>query len=195
MGKPDNGSRKVFTTLGARNYAIHERAENDFYSTDHRVTEALLDVETFYPEILEPACGDGAMAKVLEDAGYEVQSSDITYRGWGLVKDFFHYTSWHGDIVTNPPFNISERFVRHALDIIPEGGKVAMLLRLQFLEGQSRRRLFEEQPPRTVYVFSKRQKTYRNGDIKKYGNMQSALALAWFVWTKGYKSFPIIKWL
>ena len=46
-----------------------ERAEFDYYSTDPDTVRALLSVEKFSNEILEPACGAGAISKVLEAEG------------------------------------------------------------------------------------------------------------------------------
>jgi len=47
----------------------------DFFPTPAWGTEALLHFESFEGEILEPCRGDGAMAKVLSDAGYEVTAT------------------------------------------------------------------------------------------------------------------------
>lgn len=47
--------------------------------------------------------------------------------------------SWRGDIITNPPYKYAAEFVQHALDIIDNGQKVAMFLKLTFLEGEKRR--------------------------------------------------------
>lgn len=38
----------------------------DFYPTPAHVTEALLERETFKGTMWEPACGDGAMSRILE---------------------------------------------------------------------------------------------------------------------------------
>lgn len=67
-----------------------------------------------------------------------------------------------------------------------------MLLKLQFLEGKERRKLFDEHPPKTVYVFSNRVKCGKNGI---FTNIRPAMAFAWFVWVKGYKGQTTIKWL
>ena len=68
-----------------------------------------------------------------------------------------------------------------------------MFLRLLFLESQSRRKLFEKQPPKTVYVFSKRVNCAKNGDFVTYDS--SAVAYAWFVWEKGYTGETVVKWI
>lgn len=60
-----------------------------------------------------------------------------------------------------------------------------MFLKIQFLEGKERRKLFEEHPPKTVYVSSSRLNCAKNGDFITYP--KSAMAYAWYVWEKGYK--------
>ena len=89
------------------------------------------------------------MSRVLEAAGYEVVSRDLVDRGYGEVADFLAIDNleWDGNIVTNPPYKYAQEFVEKALSIIPEGKKVAMFLKLTFLEGKARRALFRSTPP------------------------------------------------
>ena len=57
------------------------------------------------------------------------------------------------DNVTNPPFHSAEGFVARALQ--QARGKVALLLRLAFLEGANRcRTIFRPHPPSRVWVFT-----------------------------------------
>lgn len=172
-----------------------ERAEFDYYSTDPDTVRALLSVEKFSNEILEPACGAGAISKVLEaEGGYSVTSSDLVNRGYGAVKNFFDIQNFNGDIVTNPPYTFAREFVLHALEVVPVGHKVAMLLRLQFLEGVKRyESLFKTQPPKYIYCFMKRQNCYKNGEEAPWGH--SSVAYAWFIWEKGSTDEPVIRWL
>ena len=79
------------------------------------------------------------------------------------------------------------------MDSIEAGHKVAMFLKLTFLEGQKRKKLFSKYPPRYVYVFSKRVNCAKNGEFEKYGN--NAVAYAWFVWEKGFCGEPVIRWI
>ena len=59
------------------------RKENDFYATPSWAVESLLQVEKFPDLIWEPACGDGAISKVLRTHGHEVLSTDLIDRGYG----------------------------------------------------------------------------------------------------------------
>ena len=72
--------------------------------------------------------------------------------------------------------------------------KVAMLLRLKFLESMQRRPLFQETPLKHVYVFSDRVTMYP-GDEPNRGNGSGIEAYAWYVWEQGYKGTPQIDWI
>ena len=85
------------------------------------------------------------MAREFENAGYAVYASDLIDRGFGEKLDFLATVTppiSGMDIVTNPPYSLAKEFVEHALDISDDGCKVAMFLKIQFLEGKSRRELF-----------------------------------------------------
>lgn len=187
-------SASVFKALGASSHADHERQSDDYYATEPKATEWLCRLEQFEGRILEPSCGEGHMSEVLKKAGYEVVSRDLVDRGYGEVADFLAIDNqvWDGNIVTNPPYKYAQQFVEKALSIIPEGKKVAMFLKLQFLEGKARRSLFRSSPPIRVWISSSRLKCAMNGDFEAYGS--SAVAYAWFVWEKGYKGETTVKW-
>lgn len=198
VNKDWTGNRNsIYTTLGASDHSDKERQSHDYYATEPKATELLLAEETFAPVIWECACGEGHMAKVMEEHGYQVISTDLIYRGYGDEKsvDFLHepIADFDGDIITNPPYKYALQFVEKALERVKPGRKVAMFLKLQFLEGKSRKQFFLKHPPKTVYVSSSRLICAMNGEFEKYPS--SAVAYAWFVWEKGYKGNPIIKWI
>lgn len=189
------GNAAVFKTLGASNHKNGERQKEDYYATEPAATEWLCKIEQFTGGvILEPSCGEGHISEVLKAHGYDVVSRDLINRGYGEVADFLSIDNleWNGDIVTNPPYRYALDFVEKALQIIPEGRKVAMFLKLTFLEGKGRRRLFQTQPPCRVWVSSSRLKCAANGDFNAMAS--SAAAYAWFIWEKGYKGETILKW-
>ena len=97
-----------------------------------------------------------------------------------------------GDIITNPPYKYAKEFVEHALDLVPNGHKVAMFLKFTFAEGKARKQLFLEQPPKTVYASSSRLICAKNGDFDSISS--SAVAYAWYVWEKGYTGETVLKW-
>lgn len=192
--KFNNGTHNIFKTLGASNHCDHPREENDYYATDPKAVELLCGLETFNQNILEPSCGEGHISKILKKNGYNVTSRDLIDRGYGEVADFLDENNkeWNGDIITNPPFMYAQEFVEKALDIIPEGNKVAMFLKLQFLEGKKRKAMYKSNPPKVIYVSSSRLKCAINGDFDRMKG--SAVAYAWYVWEKGYKGDTVIKW-
>lgn len=190
-------SRSAHAMLGARNYAQNEREANDYYATEPKAVELLLKEEAFFHRIWEPACGEGHMSEVLKAHGYDVLSSDLISRGYGDGGvDFLAIPAFGDkecDIITNPPYKYAKEFVEHALDMVAEGHKVAMFLKLQFLEGKARRTLFETTPPQTVYVSSGRLRCAMNGDFEKYAK-SNAVCYAWFVWRKGHHGPCELKW-
>ena len=151
------GSAAVFKTLGASNHTDAERQREDYYATEPKATEWLCKLERFEGRILEPSCGEGHMSRVLEAAVYEVVSRDLVDRGYGEVADFLAIDNleWDGNIVTNPPYKYAQEFVEKALSIIPKGKKVAMFLKLTFLEGKARRALFRSTPHSRLGKFFK----------------------------------------
>ena len=62
--------------------------------------------------------------------------------------------NWNGDIITNPPYKYAKEFIYKALELIPTGNKVAMFLRVQFLESKGRYELWKSNPPKKILVFS-----------------------------------------
>lgn len=190
-------SRSTHAILGARNYAQNEREENDYYATEPYAATLLMEQETFSPRVWECACGEGHLSKEFEKAGYHVFSSDLIDRGYGYVQDFLSCETppLPGfDIVTNPPYSKAKEFVEHALEIVEDGRKVAMFLKIQFLESKARRPLFDKFPPKVVYVSSSRLRCAMNGDFEKYAK-STAVCYAWFVWVKGYTGDTVIKWI
>ena len=188
------GTQNVMATLNASNHSEFDREENDYYATPEIAVKELLRLEKFDNNIWECACGEGHISKILSDEWYIVYSSDLIDRGFGDVKDFLssEVTEWKGDIITNPPYAKATEFLIKCLEIIPEGNKVAFFLRVQFLEGVKRRKIFEKNPPRRVLVASRNLRCAKNGDFDSAtGN---ASTYCWFIWEKGFKGKPEIGW-
>lgn len=181
-------------TLGSTSITKADREENDFYATEPKAVELLLAEETFANNILEPCCGEKHITNVLEQAGYTVKSSDLIDRNVGAdIQDFFEITDWDGDIISNPPYKNALDFVKHSLEIVKDGSKVAMFLKILFLEGKTRKEFFLENPPKVIYVASGRLNCAKNGDFDKYTT--GAVCYACFVWEKGFTGEPVIRWI
>jgi hypothetical protein len=161
-----------------------KRRELDFYPTPPEVTHALMQFLELLPcTIWEPACGDGAMSEVLAEYGHYVRSTDIRNTGYNTYAvDFLSEKIDCDAIITNPPFNLSEEFIRHALTQAPV---VAMVLKSQYWHAKKRVALFNEYPPAYVLPLSWRPDFLF--DQRKEGGKKAAptMEVAWTVWIKG----------
>lgn len=201
MNKDWNGNaNSIYKTLGASNHTDKEREEHDFYATDPIAVDKLYATgELTCKNIWECACGEGDLSKRLEDFKYTVRSTDLIDRGYGESGvDFLAQTKmFNGDILTNPPYKYAMNFALKGLDLVEDGHKVFMFLKLTFLEGKKRfDELFSKYPPKKIYVFSQRVLCAKNGDFEgmKAGG-GSAVAYAWYVWEKGYTGDTVVKWI
>ena len=193
-------TKSVFSSLGAKTYALSEREPTDFYATDPQALEIFLEIlkrdGIILPhKICEPACGMGHLSKVLERHGYEVDSYDLYDHGYGKASvNFLESSLKYECFLTNPPYKYALPFVRKALENVLPSGYVIMLLKIQFLEGKERYKFFRKNPPKFVYVNSSRQNCARNADFKTHIR-NSAICYSWFIWQKGFSGEPIIRWI
>ena len=127
----------------------YERIENDFYETPEWVTEIILKHVKFDGSIWEPAAGKGAMVEVMRNHGYLVCGTDLVNRGHGfIIMDFLKSQIWGRlkNIVTNPPYgDDAEAFAKHALDMLPDDGKLVLVCRYEWLCAKKRRYLFDRE--------------------------------------------------
>ena len=187
-------SKATFTTLGASNHSDYERAEHDFYASSPKAIDELYKVIEKPLVAWECACGAGHLSKRMEQLGSEVISTDLIDRGYGVGGvDFLQADKLLAPvIITNPPYRYAKEFVLHAIELGAE--RVCMFLKLTFLEGVKRQRLFQKYPPRTVAVFTRRIQVARNGDPEMF-KKSSVACYAWFIWEKGYTGKPEIVWI
>lgn len=178
--------------IGTDSASAAERG-NNLYETCPEAMHTLLALETFGGRILEPACGRGAISRMLEAAGYDVVLSDLidydTHDRHGVcqnVQDFLTSEPEEGcdDIVTNPPYgSVLNAFVAHALRV-HRPAKMALLLNLNFFCGfddPDRNFAMDENKPARVYIFTRRlPMMHRDGWD---GNEASSrMNTGWFVW-------------
>lgn len=185
----------------------HGRVEYDFYATNPKAVDMLLDKHEFgknIKTILEPCVGQGhiidAVKKHYTDTYITVL--DIVNRGYPdtIIQDFI---TWKTDnkydlIITNPPFSLGSEFVRKGMTLLSENGQMAMFLKIQFLEGSKRKELFDKYPPKYIYVFRNRMATWNNGQEKDPNtgkNWATTMCHAWFIWENGFNGEPIVRWL
>lgn len=138
--------------------------------------------------VWEPACNRGLMAKVLEEytRGMPVIASDIWNYGYGKTPvDFLGdrplYCLGVDWIITNPPFKVALEFALLALERAHTG--VALLLRTQWVEGETRyHELFSKTPPTLIAPFVERVPMHE-GRWDPDGD--TATSYSWFVWLHG----------
>lgn len=169
---------------------------NNLYETPPEAMRTLLAFKRFSPKVWEPACGKGAISRMLEDAGYQVELSDLVDYGTAdrdgevqRVENFLETAprcedSERPDIVTNPPYGTDlNAFVAHALRA-HRPRRMALLLNLNFLcgfEDPDRNFAMDEMPPARVYVFSRRlPMMHRDGWTGDVAS--SRMNTAWFIW-------------
>ncbi|TJU93339.1 MAG: SAM-dependent methyltransferase, partial [Mesorhizobium sp.] len=153
--------------IGTDTASAAERG-NNLYETCPEAVHTLLALETFGPRIKEPACGRGAISRMLEAAGYDVALSDLVDYGTadrhGVLQDVRDFlTSEAGDdcddIATNPPYGgVLNAFVAHALRV-HRPPKMALLLNLNFLCGfddPDRNYAMDDCKPARIHVFTRR---------------------------------------
>jgi hypothetical protein len=174
----------------------YARKERDLYVTPEWVTLAVEPYIRRGISIWEPACGDGAMARVLTDAGWPVFASDIE-PGLGMKRDFlapfpFAFPVQPLAIVTNPPYENGEQFCRHAInEMRPHNGMVAMLMRADFDHASGRRDLFADCPCFAMKLALTRRIcwfTEPNGKPKASPSFNHA----WFLWDWQHAGPPTI---
>jgi hypothetical protein len=162
------------------------RHPNDHYPTPTALTLALLkELPHIGGAVIEPCAAEGRIAGVLRahpsvtsvitndidvtmPTGYHEDATDPTATFWLTPADW---------VVTNPPFNQADQFVRLGWGKARLG--VAMLLRLTYMEPTRKRaQLLKEMAPSMSHliVFSQPRPSF-TGD----GRTDSTTT-AWFVW-------------
>jgi hypothetical protein len=173
------------------------RPANDFYRTPPVATLGLLSVEDLPGPVWEPACGDGAISKVLIERGHTVRSSDLVERGYGAAGvDFLKMRpSFDFDcIVTNPPFLDMTRFAVRAHRLAP--AKTCLVGRLLLLEGH-RGKMFGDMGLTRVWAFTRRMNMPPDGYDKpvRESGLGGMVAFAWYVWERGHSGPTTVGWI
>lgn len=136
---------------------------------------------------LDPCCGAGHMALTLAEDFETVLATDVHDWGHGTRRDLdFTFASpqdFGGAVdcvITNPPFALAYEIFRAAMRIAP-GGVVALLLRLNWLEGVERYANVFSGPlkPSFVCPFAERVPMIEGVWDPE---ADTATAYAWFVW-------------
>jgi hypothetical protein len=167
---------------GQHSYA--ERGE-DCYETPPCAVEALFKIEKVPLYVWEPACGPGSIVRVLKALGRTVLASDLHDYGNNICVDFLATDGWSDAecIITNPPYQLAQKFIEKALDLkVP---LVIMLLRLAFLESVRRTDILEHSGLARIHVFRNRLPMMHR---KNWAGPKasSAMPFAWYVWERDF---------
>lgn len=155
---------------------------------------------------LEPSAGGGAWVRALRAArasderprpltvlavDLDPAAPGLALADLGRAGDFL---AWEPDplarpdlVVGNPPFSAAEAHARHALAVArPGSGRVALLLRLAFLEGLRRLPFWREHPPSVVLPLARRPSFTGGGT--------DSCAYAVFAWDLARSAPPVLEW-
>src|SRR5262245_47505472 len=129
----------------------HPRHAADLYETSVEAVEMLLHHVPLQGPVLEPSAGRGAIVRELRRAGLQVRAYDLhdhhaeAALGIETGVDFLSVCSMSGcrSIVMNQPFKDAEFHVRHALQLLPDDGTLAVLLRMTWIAAKGRADLLQ----------------------------------------------------
>jgi len=174
------------------NNVSKNRKASDFYETPYSLTSLLLDKVTLSEPILEPACGNGAISRVLREKGY----SKITE--YDKEVDFLSVTyADEKTIITNPPYSKALGFIvqTHGLKSVQDA---FFLLPLSYLHGKARHDTIYHNTPMplfSVYVFTRY--PLLGGELREDGKHKTGMMVyAWFHFKRTRENVkPSIDWL
>lgn len=152
------------------------RRPGDYYPTPAGVCRAavrwLAATGPIPGAVLEPSAGTGAWCRAVREQwgplvhitavepDYDQPVCDEHYRCTletfvGLREVHVAKQRWPL-IIGNPPYSLAQEHVELCLPMLASGGRLAFLLRLAFLEGQSRRKWWPAHRPSDVLVLPRR---------------------------------------
>ena len=165
-----------------------EVKDNDLYHTPECLTTKLCEVEKF-KNIIEPACGDMAIVEPLFNYGYDPTYTDLE-RGTDFLTSIT--AGRKNDIVTNPPFYLWDDFVRRSKEL--KTRKTAFIGRGNYFGTYDRYASGLFNGLKKVYYFN-RYVDYRTPRRKDGLFHVGAMLTGWFIFERGYKGDPAIKYM
>tara|TARA_B100000902_G_scaffold394516_1_gene451019 strand:+ start:45 stop:671 length:627 start_codon:yes stop_codon:yes gene_type:complete len=174
------------------NNTTDRRKQTDFYETPYSLTRKFLDVEEFDKSlsVCEPACGKGAITKVLN----EYWDKDLI-TSYDQEVNFLWETGNYNSVITNPPYTTALQFIDRAKRVATE--KFAFLLPLSYLHGKQRYDEIytdREYGLKKVYVFTRY--PMLGEKLREDGKYRTGMMVyGWFVWENGHSGLPMIDWL
>jgi predicted RNA methylase len=169
------------------NNVSKKRRKSDLYETPFSITRHLLSRVILKGKVLEPACGNGAICKVLDEY-------NITYDCYDVETDFLKETNHYDTIITNPPFSLAKEFIFKAKEI---SDVFYYLLPLSYLHGKERfDTIYTDKsfPLKEIYVFTRY--PMLGEALREDGKYNTGMMVyAWYVWDKHHKGNSTINWI
>lgn len=169
-----------------------QRKKSDFYETPYSITRHLLSKEPFdyNLSVCEPACGDGAIVRVLS----EKWNHNNLYH-YDIEKNFLSDSDNYDYIITNPPFSLAYEFIIQAKKLTRK--KFAFLLPLSYLHGKQRYdNIFTDKSYglKKVYVFTRY--PMLGDSLREDGKYRTGMMVyAWYIFESGFAQYPTIDWI
>lgn len=170
------------------------RKPADLYPTPHPATVAIFKELGLNEgdQILEPACGRGDIARIMERLGFHVTATDLRHTGFGVGGiDFLTVEDEPGMVnsiydllMTNPPFSLAEEFIRRAIQHF-KMRKVALLLKSNYWNAAGRLKLWDDCTPTGFYPC-----TWRLPFLKKERGNNPIMDCDWWVWDADKPPLP-----
>ena len=187
--------------MADRRNSGYPRKPRDFYETPEWVTRELTKHVDLPLNIWEPACGNGAMSRVLIQQGYDGTATDSEPGpASGGSKSDFLVDAWLGTIrtpavVTNPPFQAAQAFVERAIEATRTvQGMVCMLLPSDWDHAAKRRHLFRDCPQFAGRVVLTKRIRWFEGSAEDKGK-QPMGNHCWFIWDWSHAGRPWVAYM
>jgi hypothetical protein len=152
--------------------------ENELYPTPEAVVEALMRVVRFRPSdmFLEPCKGTGAIINKVPLPFYQKVYAELSEGVDYLTTPFPKVDV----IITNPPFSLTEEFLRKSFRELKPDGTLIYLQRVNFLGSLKRVPFWAEVgfPEKTPIIVPR---------PRFVGGKSDSCEYAWFIWDRGYR--------
>ena len=168
-----------------------KRRKSDFYETPFCLTQELLNNVFLDKPILEPACGNKAIVKILLKNNYE----NIDFYDLEQGQDFLLETNKYKTIITNPPYSKAFQFIQKAKTLCND---FYFLLPLSYLHGKQRLDFIYSDkvfPLNCIYVFDRY--PMLGQELRKDMKINTGMMVyAWYHFSKKAEGKePIIRWI
>lgn len=191
------------------------RRRRDRYETDPKLAQAAVELLPYGlapRNVMDAGAGTGVWGQAAKrrwGAAY-VTGAELGTEPTPPCFDLYRYGDFltmpfyeqYELVVSNPPFDLAEKFVERAYDILAPCGYLLMLLPISFLGSQGRGRgLWQRWPARHVHVLVERPSFFwyydADGNIHSTGETD-AMEYAIYIWRKdtlSAHSTPSLHWL